>query len=1045
MRALINLAIDRSRVTLVTLAFLLIAGWVTYVGIPKEAEPDVRIPIMYVSLTQRGISPEDAERLLLRPMETQLKSITNVKEMRSAAFEGGGFVLLEFDAGFDSTKALQDVRAKVEDGKRDIPRNADEPKVQEVNLSLFPVLVVALGGDVPERTLVQLARVAKTAIEQTTGVLAAELKGARDEVLEIIVEPMQLKSYGVTLDDLIRAVSAGNSLVTAGALEGGSGRFAVKIPALIERPQDLLNFPIVASSGATVTLKDVAEVRPTFKDPITITRINGKPAITIEVSKRTGANIVETVDAVKKTVTMLQATWPANVSVSFTQDKSTGIRDMLGDLQNSVIAGVLLVLVVMMWTLGGRASLFVGLAIPASFLGGILVIAGLGLTINIVVLFTLILAIGELIDNAIVVVDDAERRMSAGVDPKTAYALAADRMTLPVLAGTTTRLVTFSPLLFWPGIVGEFMKYLPITFMATLLMSVIVALIFIPALGAVTAPKRVVLADDTLKDTSLYMRVVKVALKHSGKTLLATVVMLIAIQTIYVKYGNGVEFFPDVEPEYGLVNIRARGNISISEKDALVKIVEQRMMNMNELRTIYARAGEAQKGNAEIPEDTIGTIQFEFVDWRDRRTAQAIFDDIRLRTADIPGVMIEVTKPQAGPPTGKPIQIRLAALDPDNLPVAARLVAETLRGTPEIIDLDDGLPLPGIDWQLDVNRSDAARFGASPVTVGNAVQLVTNGLKITEYRPNSTDKSVDILLRYPQNRRSLNELDALFVNTPVGSVPAGNFVERTPVAKVSVINRADGQRVMTLTANIKAGVQTAEVQARVVEALKKQPLPLGITFQLKGEDEERDKASAFLGKAFATAIFSIFAVLLAQFNRFSSVLLIMSAVIFSTIGVLIGLLVTGQAFGVVMTGLGVISVAGIIVNNNILLIDIYDELRAQGMEAYEALLETCRQRARPVFLTAVTAVLGVSPIAFGINLDFLNQEITQGAPSTQWWVNLSTAIVFGVGFATILTLIVTPAALMAMANFKVWRERMLKRFGWRQNKNQNKILNYDQL
>jgi multidrug efflux pump len=1022
MRWLIDLAIDRTRVTLVSLLFLLTAGWITYVGIPKEAEPDVRIPIIYVSLSQRGISPEDSERLLLRPMETQLKTISSIKEMRSAAFEGGGFVVLEFEAGFNSTKALQDVRAKVEDAKRDLPRDADEPKVQEVNLSLFPVLVVALGGDVPERTMVRLARVAKTAIEQTSGVLNAELKGARDEVLEIIVEPMQLKSYGVTLDDLIRGVSSGNALVTAGALEGGSGRFAVKVPALIERPQDLLNFPIVASSGATVTLKDVAEVRPTFKDPVTITRVNGKPAITIEVSKRSGANIVETVDAVKKTMTALHATWPSNVSLSFTQDKSTGIRDMLGDLQNSVIAGVLLVLVVMMWALGGRASLFVGLAIPVSFLGGILVIAMLGLTINIVVLFTLILAIGELVDNAIVVVEFAERRMAEGMDPKTAYALAADRMTVPIFAGTITRLVTFSPLLFWPGIVGEFMKYLPITFMATLSMSVVVALVFIPALGAMSSRKHVALHEEGLKDTSLYMRTVHVALQYPGKALLATVVMLIAIQMIYVRFGNGVEFFPDVEPEYALVNIRARGNLSITEKDAMVATVEKRLLDMKELKTVYARAGEAQKGNAEVPEDTIGTVQFELVDWQQRRKARAIMDDIRAKTADIAGVMIEVTKPAAGPPTGKLIQIRLSAIEPENLFPAARLVAQTLRDTPELIDVDDGLPLPGIDWQLNVNRAEAARFGAGPTTVGNAVQLVTNGLKVTEYRPDSTDKSVDILLRYPPERRSLNELDSLFINTPVGSVPAGNFVERVAAAKISMINRASGQRVVTLTANVKSGVQSAEVQARVIEALKKQPLPSGITFKLKGEDEERDKASGFLGKAFATAIFMIFAVLLAQFNRFSSVFLIMTAVIFSTIGVFIGLLVMGQAFGVVMTGLGVISVAGIIVNNNILLIDIYDELIAKGMEAKEALLETCRQRARPVFLTALTAFLGVMPIALGINLDFLNQEITQGAPSTQWWVSLSTAIVFGVGFATVLTLVITPAALMGMANFRAWRK-----------------------
>ncbi|MCL4712923.1 MAG: efflux RND transporter permease subunit, partial [Pseudorhodoplanes sp.] len=370
MFALIDYAISHARLTLATLLFLLGAGYVAYVTIPKEAEPDVRIPIIYTQLTQRGISPEDSERLLLRPVETQLKSVGNVKEMRSTAYEGGGYVLLEFEAGFDSKAALADVRAKVDQAKRDLPRDADEPVVQEVNLSLFPVLVVALAGDLPERSLLRIARVAKNAVEQVPGVLSAELRGTRDEAVEIIVEPMLLKSYGVSLDQLISTVNASNSLIAAGALEGDTGRFAVKVPGLIEQPRDLLSVPIAATSGASVTVGDVAQVRPTFKDATSVTRVNGRPAMTIEVSKRTGANLIETVDGVKATIERLKATWPEGVSVSFIQDKSTTIRQMLADLQNSVATGVLLVAVIILFALGFRASLFIGIAIPASFLAG---------------------------------------------------------------------------------------------------------------------------------------------------------------------------------------------------------------------------------------------------------------------------------------------------------------------------------------------------------------------------------------------------------------------------------------------------------------------------------------------------------------------------------------------------------------------------------------------------------------------------------------------------------------------------------------------------
>ncbi len=370
MTRFITFAIEHARLTLATLGFLLTAGLMAYVTIPKEAEPDVKVPIIYVQLTQRGISPEDAERLLLRPVETQLKSVGNVKEMRATAYEGGGYVLLEFEAGFNSDAALADVRAKVDQAKHDLPKDADEPSVQEVNLSLYPVLVVTLAGDVPERTMLHLARDAKNAIEQAPGVLKAELRGTRDEAVEITAEPMLMKSYGISLDQLIAVTQASNSIIAAGALEGETGRFAVKVPGLIERPQDMLSIPVASSAGATVTLGDVATVKPTFKDATSITRVNGKPAMTIEVSKRTGANLIETVDGVKKVVERLKAGWPEGVQVGYTQDKSKLIRQMLSDLQNSVATGVLLVAVIILFALGFRSSLFIGIAIPASFLAG---------------------------------------------------------------------------------------------------------------------------------------------------------------------------------------------------------------------------------------------------------------------------------------------------------------------------------------------------------------------------------------------------------------------------------------------------------------------------------------------------------------------------------------------------------------------------------------------------------------------------------------------------------------------------------------------------
>src|SRR5499426_1029118 len=678
MSKLIDYAIDHARLTIATLVFLLLAGLVAYATIAKEAEPDVRIPIIYVQLSQRGISPEDSERLLLRPVETQLKSVGNVKEMRSTAFEGGGFVLLEFEAGFDSKSALADVRAKVDQAKHDLPREVDEPQVLEVNLSLYPVLVVGLSGDVPERTLLRIARAAKNTIEQAPGVLSAELRGARDEAVEIILNPMLLASYGLSLDQLGSITQSFNTLIAAGALEGESGRFAVKVPSLFEKPQDILKVPLVASSRATVTLFDVAQVKPTFKDATSVTRVNGRPAMTIEVSKRTGANLIEVVDTVKYIVSQMQRTWPEAVHVTFTQDKSKVIRQMLGDLQNSVATGVLLVAVIILFALGFRASLFIGIAIPASFLAGVLGLQLAGLTVNIVVLFSLILAVGMLVDDAIIVSEYAERRMAEGMPPKEAYSLAAKRMSGPVIAATATRVAAFSPLLFWPGIVGQFMKYLPITLIATLSASLAVALFFTPTLGALLGRASPVPHNERAKDRGPYMRTVRLALRRPGMTLALAVMLLVGVQMAYGKLGRGVEFFPAVEPDYGQVIVHARGNLALDEKNRLIGEVEKRVLAFDGLKTVYTRIGEQPRGMSELTEDTIGVIQFEFSDWRSRAPAHEIMDAIRAKTADIAGILIEVTAPRAGPPTGKPIQVQLGALDPAELPAAAIKVAAML-------------------------------------------------------------------------------------------------------------------------------------------------------------------------------------------------------------------------------------------------------------------------------------------------------------------------------------------------------------------------------
>jgi multidrug efflux pump len=1012
---IVKLAIRNARLTLSILAFLILAGAVAYQSVPKEAEPDVAIPIIYVSLGYQGISPEDSERLLLRPVETRLKSLKGVKEMRSTAYQGGGYVLLEFDPSTDLETALQETRNKVSDAKRDLPQNADEPTVNEVNVSEFPVLVVTLSGHVPERVLTTAARALRDRIEEVPGVLEGTLQGARDDLVEAIIDPVKLSSYGLRLDQLIQAIGAGNSLVAAGNIEGEEGRYAVKVPSLIETVEDVANLPIAAGPNAVVRAQDLATIRSSFKDAQSITRLDGEPAIAIEVKKRVGANIVDMLDHVKAVADEFQKQLPEGMSVTYTQDKSVFVLQLLNDLQNHVMIAVILVFIVILYSLSGRASLLIGLAIPSSFLMGILLLALMGYTINMIVLFSLILAVGMLVDDAIIVTEFAERRMSEGMPKEQAFELAAKRMAGPVIAATMTRVAAFSPLLFWPGIIGDFMKYMPITLIVTLSASMLYALVFTPTIGALIA-KAHIHEDDGNRD-GWYMAVVKKAVSFPKTVLVLTVALLVGVQVAYTKYGAGVEFFPSVEPDYGLLYVHARGNLSLAEMDAATRQAEQKLLGWPGVKSVYTRVGKTQGGGADIPEDVVGVIQYEFTDWRVRKPANDILDDLRGVMAGIPGVDVEVRVPEAGPPTGKAIQIRLSATDPSGLGDVARKVAAQIDRIDGVIDISDGLPPPGVDWALTVDRTKAAQYGISPASVGTVVQLVTTGLKLTDYRPAGADDAVDIRLRVPEDRRTLATLDQLRVETAQGAVPISNFVIRKAEPKVGNLNRIDAQRTVVVQANVASGYQVAAVQAAVGKALAEMDLG-DVRWKLAGSNQDSEEASAFLSKAFGAAIFLIFVVLLAQFNKFTSVWLVLSCVVMATIGVFLGLLLTGQTFGIVMSGIGVIALAGVVVNNNIVLIDTYDRLREEGWNKLDAVLQTCRERARPVVLTAMSAILGVLPIAFGLGLEIFHHETTINAPSTQWWIALSSAIVFGLSFATLLTLVVTPAMLMVFTRDK---------------------------
>ncbi|SOD89663.1 efflux RND transporter permease subunit [Caenispirillum bisanense] len=1038
MNALIDAAIHHARTVLSTLVLILLAGTITFIQIPKESAPDINIPVIYVSLVHTGIAPDDAVRMLVKPMEKELRTVEGVKEMRSTAYEGGANVLLEFEAGFDADQALDDVRQQVDKAKAELPDDTDEPIVSEVNFSLFPVLVIALSGDVPERTLLAVANDLEDEIEGLPQVLEANVGGDREEQGQVIIDPTLVEAYNLSANDFVTFFSGNNTLVAAGNLDTGAGRFAVKVPGLIETVPEVMNLPIKVQGNAIVSLADIGDGRRAFEDPEGFARVNGQPGLTVEVVKRTGENIIDTVAAVRAVVERERQTWPVGIDVTYMQDQSTEIRNSLNDLTNNVIAAVLLVMVLVVGALGLRSGLLVGIAIPGSFLMAILVIGAAGLTINMVVLFGLILAVGMLVDGAIVVTEYADRKMTEGLHRREAYALAGKRMAWPVIASTATTLAAFLPLAFWTGVVGEFMKYLPYTLLATLTASLFMALIFVPTLGAIFGKpgesdpetmKAIAASEEgDVRDlrgvTGAYARVLDVTLRHPGKVVLAAVGLLIGSQVLYGALGRGVEFFPNIEPEQAFLYVHARGNLSVHEKDALVRQVEEAVLEMDGIESLYVKTG-LNAADREAPEDVVGSVGIDFTDWETRRPARQILEDIRVRTQapEFAGITVEVREQEQGPPVGKPIQVQITGIDKDALYATAAKLRAGMESLGGFTDIEDSRAIPGIEWEITVDRAQAAKFGIDVRSVGDMVKMVTNGLKFTSYRPDNSDDEIDVVARYPEAYRSLDQLDRITVNTAEGTVPVGAFVQREAQPKTGEIRRVDGQQVVTVGADVAPGLLVADKLAELQAWMADADLDPRLGYEFKGEDEEQAKSQAFLMKAFGIALFLMAIILVTQFNSFYSAFLILSAVIMSTIGVFLGLLIFQQPFGIIMSGIGVIALAGIVVNNNIVLIDTYDRLKHDIADQHEAILRTGVQRLRPVMLTTITTGLGLLPMMFQVNIDFVNRHVSIGAPSMQWWSQLSTALVCGLTFATVLTLIVTPSALMLRVKARQWRDR----------------------
>ena len=1132
--------LSRPKTVLLLMVVTTIAGIMSYISIPKEAQPDIDVPVYFVNVTQQGISPTDAETLLVRPLETKLRGLDGLKEITAIAAQSSATVVLEFNIDTDKDKVLADIRDKVDQAKAELPADADEPVVAETNFALQPTIIVTLSGKVPERTLYKLARQLKDELEAINTVREANLSGNRDEMLEVLLDLERLESYNITQTELLNSLSQYNQLVAAGFIDNGQGRFNLKVPGLVETAADVYAIPIKQNGEAVVTLGDVAEIRRTFKDPSAFTRVNGDPAIAIQVVKRIGTNIIENNEAVRKVVAEASKEWPKSVRINFLLDQSSFINEVQGSLQASIMTAISLVMVVVVASLGLRSGLLVGLSVPVSFATGFLILAATGSTVNMMVLFGMVLTVGMLVDGAIVVTEYADRKLSEGMPPEQAYTRAAQLMFWPVVSSTATTLAAFLPLLLWPGVPGEFMSYLPIMVIIVLSASLLTALIFLPTSGALTgriasaigrrsstlvsagftsfmlgvaafaladgivdmglkayvdeAASRVSQATGLALGPFLIALVVGVGtglaafpivssllflldrrqrrreaadevslmftsdrpldikrvpgflggylrfLKFTSGNIVGNVMVIGAIlgATVYVfsifgENSKGVEFFVEEEPDIAIVLVSARGNLSATQTRDLVSEVEAAILTVpgieNSVMTATAAAGGVSNplgGVQDKPADVVGELQIELTDFCCRRRAAEIFEEIRQKTAAIPGIKVEVRKVEGGPPTGKDVRLEVKSNNYDTMVAAVDRIRKRFDATPGLADIEDDRPLPGIEWELAVDREQAGRYGAGIQAIGSMVQLVSTGVQIGKYRPDDSEDELEIRVRLPAAQRSFETLDELKLPTPQGQVPLSNFVERAPKPKVGSIKRKDGSYAMEVKANIAPGFQVkgrgatpddfAGEGGAVATWLASQDWPSNVQFRFRGADEEQKESGEFLAKAAGIALFLMFIILVTQFNSFYQTVLTLSTVVLAIVGVLIGLMVTGQKFSIIMTGTGVVALAGIVVNNAIVLIDTFNRLRSEGVETREAVLKTSAQRLRPIMLTTVTTILGLIPMALQINMDFVTRTIAYGGITSVWWVQLSTAIIAGLAFSTMLTLVFIPSLLAMPAN-----------------------------
>jgi multidrug efflux pump len=1012
-----------------------IFGWKSYSTLPRESSPDVTVPYVFITTYYFGTSSSDMETLVTQEIEKKLSEIDNVKEMRSQSSEGVSSISVEFEADEDIDNMLAKVREKVDLAKPDLPSDAEDPYITEMNFGAFPIILVNITGDYDQVRLKNVAEDVRDEVENIKGILDVTLSGGLERELQVNVDPEKLRHYRLSLQDVQMAILNENMNMPGGNIDVGKYSYLLRVPGEILEPREIENFVVKSENSFPIYVRDVATVDYAFKERSSTARMEGQNCITLAVSKRSGENIIRIADEVRERCNHLLAELPTTTRIAFTSDQSKDIRMMVGELENGIINGLLLVVFVLIFFLGFRTSMFVAVAIPLSMLISFVVLSLLGYTLNMVVLFSLILALGMLVDNAIVVVENIYRFMEEGTRSSEAASKGVREVAWAVTASTATTLCAFVPLAFWPGIMGEFMSYLPITLIITLSSSLVVGLLINPAICAslLRVPKRKQ-STNRLHDSKAlqtYNRLLTWSLDHRLAVLIYSFLFLFGVLGLYAVFGNGVEFFPKIDPKKVFVDFELPSGSRLKTTDQMVQEIEKTLFSDEEIQTFVGQAGVGT-GDFDAFSPTggpahKGRISIDMVDREFRtRSSRETMRDIRVNIQEMAGARVVVKEQEEGPPTGAPITIELSGDDFLVLGEISKEVLERLQKVRGIVnlksDFDEGKP----EIQVIVDRERAAYLGVGTAMIGSSLRAAFKGVETGSFRDGNDD--IDITVRFAKDYRTrIEDIEDLQLVLDQGET-AGDMIPLSSVASVvmttglSSITRKDQRRMVAITGDVE-GRLASDALVEVRSILAEYQLPHGVQIEFGGENQEQEEAQEFLSRAFVMAIFAIGMVLVLQFHSLTTPIVIIFSVILSLSGVFCGLLITQIPFGIVMTGVGVISLAGIVVNNAIVLLDYTIQLRDRGLKKRDAIVQAGLTRARPVLLTATTTVLGLLPMATGVSFNFFEWRWITESDSSQWWSSMAIAVIFGLVFATVLTLVVVPVMYSSIDSLNQWLRR----------------------